>query len=188
MTKWNRDTIIDRSRTWVEGKGELSIRDLRKENGLPSLTTVMRNFPEFGRFSEFQRLLGVFKEQVRWKADTAVEAGRQYVESHDGVMKATDLNQNNGLPSLFTVVKLFGSVKNFQKQVGAQISSNNQKTSLAEVDRAVETYFEVAIRQRRIDSKTEFFSGFAISRDVVVRAFGNVDNFLKHYGIDSAKQ
>lgn len=179
-SNWNRDTIKAALDSFVLKNGNITQKDMKKDNGLPSLPCVLAYYPEYKRFTDIKRFLCGLTVPERWTIEIAIESGRKFIKKH-GRLTQKDLCVANGLPSNTTVDNLFGSINAYQEAIGSQVASRNEYITNEDIKCAVDDYFRN--NKRIIESYKSFFSDFKYSSSTIRKRYGTVEDFFDEYGI-----
>ena len=121
---WNRENIRQALVNFVLLNGNITQKDIRKENGLPSINCILNYYPEYKNFTDIKRGLCNIDARGIWTKEEALEAGKAFVISHNGKLVQKDCSPENNMPSLATIYRLFGDLPTYQKAVGATLSKN----------------------------------------------------------------
>lgn len=180
IVSWDRDTIKISLLKYCNENGDIFQKDLCKKNKLPSLPCILRCYPEYTSFSDIKtELCGLHESKKRWDKDTAIEAGRIYLMTHKTI-RQKDLCGKNNLPNNNVILRLFGSLGNYQDVLGIELYKN-KKTTDEEINSAVIAYFEN--KERIIKSRKNFFDNFEYSERVIQRIYGDFETFCEKYNI-----
>lgn len=177
---WTRETIAIALKTFTETHGKITQKDMRKENGLPSINCVLRYYPEYKNFTDIKRGLCHISARSRWTREEAISVGKRFVSEHNGKLTQDDCTNSNGLPPMSVIYRLFGNMPTYQKAIGAKLSKN-LFVSTQEVEAAVETHF--GNKERIIESREVFFETFPYGIDVIRGRYKSFDAFAKHFNI-----
>lgn len=177
---WNRETIRDALTAFVRKNGRLVQKDMRKENGLPSINCILNYYPEYKDFTDIKRHLCGLDVPERWTRESVIEAGKRFVADHNGKLTQKDCRAENGLPATDVIYKHFGSIVAFQEIIGAKVS-NNVYVSKEQIEKAVEEYF--GNNEHVIESRATFLEKFPYGADAIGARFGSFNAFLEHFGI-----
>lgn len=181
---WNRENIADALNRFVSENGHITQKDIRKENGLPSINCILNYYPEYKNFTDIKRGLCNIEAHGIWTKEEAIEAGKQYIREHNGKLTQRDCNSSNGLPPMAAIYRLFGDMPTFQRMIGSSVSKN-VFVSVQEVEKAVETYF--IGKERIVESRETFFQGFPYGADVIRGRYHSFDEFINQFGITVQK-
>lgn len=136
-TVWNRENIWQRLLEYSETNPEFKQADLTKENKLPSLPCILSYYPEYKNFSDIKIALGLELNYELWTKEKVVNACRIYLKSHSKIT-LRDLRKENGLPTSKVIYGFFGSMQNFQREIGSEVSKNQEFISKEEILRAAQ--------------------------------------------------
>lgn len=177
---WDRESIERALTDYVAKNGNIHHRDMKKDNGLPSVRCVLHYYPEYKSFVELRReLCGVCAKSC-WTCERAIELGREFARQNGGISER-DLGKKNSLPSAYVVRKLFGTVAQYKRQLGAEVCVRRNSVSRDEITAAVERYFEG--KERVIESQKAFCESFEISLYRINKSYGVFSAFCEEYGI-----
>ena len=177
---WNRDTIKTALEKYIEVHGNISQKDLIKKNKLPSLPCILSYYPEYKNFSEIKRGLCYLSVPEKWTIETAVQAGKDYV-NNNGKITQSKLRKSNHLPSSGVINSLFGSLAAYQESVGSEVSGRNELITEEAIEKAVKLYFKN--EKRVVESMNVFFNTFPYSPSTIQKRFGSFSAFCSKYGI-----
>lgn len=181
---WNRDNIAAALKSFVLEHGKITQKDIRKENGLPSINCILNYYPEYRNFTEIKR--GICNIEVRgiWSKEEAITAGKRFVSNHNGKLTQVDCQSSNGLPPVSVIYRLFGDMPTYQKAIGSVVSKNNF-VSTQEIESAVESFF--CGKERVVESRAVFFQSFPYGIDVIRGRYKSFDEFAKQFNITVKK-
>lgn len=177
---WNRETIKTALEQYIAQNGDISQKDLTKENKLPSLPCIQKYYPEYSTFTEIKRDLCGLSVREKWDRDTILRAGKEYVSKH-GKITESSLGAANHLPTSKVIYNYFGSLSAFQQAVGSAASPRNEHITKEELDSAVQQYFGEG--ERVVASMREFLGSFPYSASTIHKRFGSYASFCHAYGI-----
>ena len=178
---WSREKIIEVMRDYAEKHGDVFQRDLKKHNGLPSSSCILKYFPEYKSFSEFKKeALGLKTIHGAWTKEEVLKAGKAFIKSH-GRITQKDLRAENGLPTNSVILAFFGSMNEFQRQIGAPLSVHHEFVTKEKVREALEEYF--GDNERVIESRSVFFEKFRYKEGVICKRYGSFDKFCEEEDI-----
>ena len=183
-SNWNRETIKEALVSFVQKNGKITQKDIRKENGLPSINCILNYYPEYKDFSDIKRNICGLDVPERWTRESVIEAGKKYVSKHNGKLTQKDCKSENGLPATTVIYKYFGDIVSFQKIIGAKVSSNVY-VSKEQIEKAVEEYF--GEEERIVESRAVFLEGFPYGTEAIVSRYGSFNEFLDGFGIKVVK-
>ena len=173
---WNRERIRIALDEFIKRTGDIKQIDLTRKNELPSLPCIFRYYPEYRSFSEIKTKMLDLKVRIRWSIKSAIEAGQKYVKAN-GKITQKCLNATNGLPSNRAIERLFGSLADFQKAVGSEVTNCNLYISREEICAAVDAYF--GEHERVIETKEGFFREFPYSPSTISKRYGLFEDFCR---------
>ncbi|MBR3040983.1 MAG: HNH endonuclease [Lachnospiraceae bacterium] len=182
---WDRESIKEALVSFVEKNGTLTQKDLRKSNGLPSIPCILRYYPEYESLTDIQRNLLGLDGVTFWDKESAIDAGKMFMETHNSIHQK-DFKAKNNLPTYNVILKLFGSLNAFQKEIGAPISTRNEFISKDDIHLEVEKYF--AGKDRIIENQVNFEKDFSIKLDIIRKRYGSFDAFCKEERITLSKK
>ena len=178
---WDRESIKAALDSFIDKNGDILLSDLTKANGMPSIPCILSYYPEYSTFSEVKSNLCGLKGYIYWDYEKAVKAGKDFI-AETGKITEKDLKAKNGLPTSKVLYRLFGSLANYQKAIGAEVTKRNELIPKAKIKEEVEKYFKD--KENRVVESTEvFFGAFPYSKSVVERNYGNLGDFYKEEGI-----
>lgn len=110
------------------------------------------------------------------KKPNVIAACHRYLRSHSKITQK-DLRKENGLPTSKVIYNFFGTMQNFQKEIGSEVSKRQEFVSKEEIINAV----EVLIKENgsTFESRAAFFEMFPYSQSVVIDRYGSFDSFAK---------
>ena len=181
---WNRENIKSALEKFVASNGRITQKDIRKENGLPSINCIKNYYPEYKNFTEIKRGLCNIESRGIWTKEEAITAGRKFVSEHNGKLTQKDCDSDNALPTMNTIYRLFGNLPTYQRTIGAVVSKNIF-VSAKEIEVAVETYF--GDKERIVESREIFFKSFPYGIDAIRGRYGSFDAFAKRFDISVQK-
>ena len=181
---WNRENIAAALRAFVSVHGKITQKDIRKENGLPSINCILNYYPEYKNFTEIKQGLCDLDARGVWTKEEAIIEGKRFISKNNGKITQKDCNSANGLPPMSVIYRLFGDMPTYQKAVGAFISKNIY-VSEEEVEAAVETYFNG--KGRVVESRERFFETFPYGIDVIRGRYKSFDVFAQQFNITVLK-
>lgn len=181
---WNRENIAEAIKRFVSKNGHITQKDIRKENGLPSINCILNYYPEYKNFTDIKRGLCDIEAHGIWTKEESIEAGKRFVREHNGKLTQRDCNSANGLPPMAAIYRLFGDMPTYQRLIGSSVSKN-VFVSVQEIEKAVETCFEG--KERIVKSRDAFFQFFPYGADVIHGRYGSFDAFANQFGITVQK-
>ncbi|MBQ5995398.1 MAG: HNH endonuclease [Clostridia bacterium] len=178
---WNRENIWETLVNYSKINPKFKQKDLKKENGLPSLPCILSYYPEYKNFSDIKIALGQELNYELWTKERVVIASRKYLETHDRITEK-DLRKENGLPTAKVIYNFFGTLQDYQKEIGSDITKRNEFISKEELIRAAN---EITKNNGSIfESKTAFMDKFPYSLSVISNRFGTFESFAKAANIE----
>lgn len=177
---WNRESIKLALDDYIIKKGNIFQKDLKKKNKIPSLPCILKYYPEYKNFIEIKKELCNIKVLEKWTVENTIAFGKTFLE-HNEKITQKDLCASNHLPTVKVINKLFGSLENYQKVVGSEISKKNELISKAKIDEAVNFYFEG--KERIIESRKNFFECFPYSLSTIEKRYNSFNEFCDIYEI-----
>ena len=181
---WNRGNIAEALRNFVSKSGTITQKDIRKENGLPSINCILNYYPEYKNFTEIKRGLCNIDARGRWTKEEAILAGKRFVEKNNGKLTQRVCAPANGLPPMSVIYRIFGDMPTYQKAIGSAVSKNIY-VSTQEVEEAVEAYF--CGKERTVESREVFFDTFPYGVGVICSRYKSFDEFAKVFNITVIK-
>ena len=179
-SNWNRENIKEALASFVARQGDLSQKDMKKENRLPSLPCVLRYYPEYKTFTDVKQGLCGLSVPIRWTSESAIAYGKLFA-SRNGRITQKDLRAENRLPSVQVVDRLFGSLAAYQTAIGVDITVRNEFISKEDITQAVDRYFDG--KERIIESQRTFYETFVYSPSTISKRYGTFAAFCKEQGI-----
>ena len=177
---WNRETIKDALVSFVAQNGDISQKDMKKANKLPSIPCVLNYYPELKSFTDIKRELCELSVPISWTRETAIEYGILFVSKY-GKVTQKDLKAENQLPTSKVIYKFFDSLASYQIAVGSVVTEANEFISKEEITKAVDNYFDG--QERIIESQKVFYETFEISPSTISKRYGTFATFCKEQGI-----
>ena len=181
---WNRENIKQALVSFVLAKGKITQKDIRKENGLPSINCILNYYPEYKNFTEIKRGLCDIDARGIWSREEALQAGKAFVSNNNGKLTQRDCSPDNNLPSLATIYRLFGDLPTYQREIGSVVSKNLFVPN-EDVETAVNLYFKD--RERVVESREKFFETFPYGIDVIRGRYSSFDKFATYFNIKVTK-
>lgn len=175
-TVWNRENIWQRLLEYSETNPEFKQADLTKENKLPSLPCILSYYPEYKNFSDIKIALGLELNYELWTKEKVVNACRIYLKSHSKIT-LRDLRKENGLPTSKVIYGFFGTMQNFQREIGSEVSKNQEFISKEEILRAAQELTKM--RGSTFENRATLFEVFPYSQSVILHRFGSFDAFMQ---------
>lgn len=177
---WNRETIKEALEKYIELNGDIFEKDLKAKNNLPSYPCIIKYFPEYKGLNELKTNMFNLKVRIQWTKEDAIEAGKEFVKRNKKIT-LKDLNSKNNLPDAKVIYRNFGTLQEFQKIVGSEVSYKNELITVENIDDAVES--TLSKDSREFESTKELFDILPISQSVIYRNFGSIESFCKKYNI-----
>ena len=173
---WNRDNIWDRLVEYSKTNPEFKQVDLVKENELPSLPCILSYYPEYKNFSDIKIALGLGLNYKLWTKEKVIGACNQYLKTHAKITQK-DLKKENGLPTAKVIYNFFGTMKNFQEEIGSEVSKRQEFISREEIMAAAKEI--VCQYGSTFESRNAFLEVFPYSLSVILHRFGSFDSFIQ---------
>ncbi len=177
---WNRETIKQALLSYVAQHGNISQKDMTKENKLPSIPCVLNYYKEYNSFTEIKSEICNLPVRMKWTKEVALEYGKIFARKN-GKITEKDLKSENQLPTSKVIYRMFGSLANYQAAVGAVITEMNEYISKEEISKAVDKYFNG--KERVIHSQKVFYETFEISQSTISKRYGTFAAFCEEQGI-----
>ena len=178
---WTRENVLKALRDFAEKNGDVMQKDLKKENGLPSTTCIQKYFPEYKTLTEFKReVLGLKTIHGVWTKEEVLEAGKAFIKDHDKITQK-DMKAENGLPPYNVILSLFGSMNEFQREIGAPLTECNELVTKEKVREALKEYF--GGNEWVINSRSAFLESFRYKEGVICKRYGSFDKFCEEEDI-----
>lgn len=173
--KWDRDNIWNRLVEYAEENPYFRQKDLVKSNGLPSLPCILSNYPEYKSFSDIKTALGLELNYELWTKERVIETSKKYLETHSKIT-LKDLRKENGLPTAGVIYSNFGTMENYQKEIGSEVSKRQKYISEEELIAAT----NAVIRQYGsvFESRRAFLEVFPYSQSVIIYRYGSFEKFV----------
>lgn len=179
-TVWNRESIWQRLLEYSRIHPEFKQADLTKENKLPSLPCILSYYPEHKNFSDIRIALGLDLNYELWTKEKVVDACRQYLKSHRKIT-LRDLRKVNGLPTAKVIYGFYGTMQDFQKEIGSEVSKRQEFVSKEELVRATQDLIKT--HGSIFETRASFFEVFPYSQSVIIHRYGSFDSFMKETNI-----
>ena len=178
--EWNRENIWEKLTEYSKTNPEFKQTELKKENGLPSLPCILSYYPEYKNFSEIKIALGLTLNIEFWTKEKVLIASAEYLKTHKKITQK-DLRKENGLPTSKVIYSFFGSMQNFQEEVGSEIS---KKQEFISKERIIETTKKTIHKCGSVfESRSSFFEVFPYSESVIINRYGSFDSYANAAGI-----
>ena len=139
---WTKEKIIDACRKYLRTHSKITLKDLRKENGLPT-AKVIYNF--FGTMQKFQEEIGseISKSQEFISKEELLRAAKMTVNQHSSVFENRTAFLELFPYSLSVIISRFGSFNSFVTAAGIKISRTKKaKYIKQEVDDMILSYLK----------------------------------------------
>lgn len=173
---WDRDIIWERLVEYSQINPEFKQSDLIKYNNLPSLPCILSYYPEFKNFSDIKLALGQELNYELWTEERVREVCQKYLQTHNKIT-LKDLKRENGLPTSRVIYRIFGTMQEFQKQVGSEISYSQEFISKDEILRVTKEL--IAQEGYVYESRSDFLKKFPYSQSVILNRYGSFENYIK---------
>ena len=173
---WNRENIWSTLVEYSKTNPEFKQADLTKDNGLPSLPCILSYYPEYKNFSDIKIALGLELNYELWTKEKVIEACRRYLETHSKIT-LKDLRKENGLPTAKVIYNFYGTMQNFQEEIGSAVSKSQDFISKEELLSAAETIINQ--NGSTFENRAAFLEVFPYSQSVIISRFGSFDSFAK---------
>lgn len=177
---WNRDNIWERLAEYSKINPQFKQSDLVKANNLPSLPCILSYYPEYKNFSDVKKALGLELNYEFWSKEKVIVACRKYLKTHNKITQK-DLKKENGLPTSKVIYNFFGTMQNFQEEIGSDVSKRQEFISREEI--LVATNEIVCKFGAIFESRNAFLKVFPYSLSVIMHRFGSFESFVKHTNI-----
>lgn len=181
VPEWDRESIKLTVEKFIEKKGNIIQSDFKSKNGLPSVPGILAYYPELHNFTEIKEFFGLKRTRQNWDYESVVQAGKTFISRTNGKLTQKDLRSKNNLPDTKVIQRLFGSLQEYQKTIGASETQRNEFISAEEIDKAVSEYF--GDKERMVYNRKEFFRKFGYSQSTIIKRFETVDNFFEKFEI-----
>lgn len=179
-TVWNRDNIWQRLLEYSETNPEFKQAELTKENKLPSLPCILSYFPEYKNFSDIRIALGLDLNYELWTKEKIVDACRRYLKTKSKIT-LKDLRKENGLPTSKVIYRFYGTMQDFQKEIGSEVSKNQDFISKEEIMKAAQELIQK--NGSTFESRALFLELFPYSQSVIINRYGSFDSFAREANI-----
>lgn len=173
---WNRNNIWERLLEYADVYPDFKQADLKKENELPSLPCILSHYPEYKNFSDIKSALGLDLNYEIWTKDKLINACSEYLKTNKKIT-LKDLKKENGLPTAKVIYNYFGTMENFQKEIGSEISLKHDFISKEAIISATNDIIDK--RGRIFESRKEFLDVFPYSLSVIINRFGSFNSFIE---------
>lgn len=169
---WNRENIWQRLLEYSKINPDFKQADLVKENELPSLPCILSRYPEHKNFSDIKIALGLGLNYEFWSKEKVVATCRRYLQTHRKIT-LKDLRKENGLPTAKVIYNFYGTMQNFQEEIGSEVSKSTEFISKEEIMRAAKEI----IRQNGSTFKSR--TAFLYSQSVIIYRYGSFGSFVE---------
>lgn len=177
---WNRENIKEALLSFVDQNGDISQKDMKKANKLPSIPCVLNYYPEYKSFTDIKKGLCHLNTPINWTKEIAIQNGKLFA-SKNGKITQKDLRAENKLPSTSVINSLFGSLANYQVAIGTEVFGKNEFISKEKISLEVDRYFKD--KERIVESQAVFYESFTVSSSVISRRYGTFAVFCEENGI-----
>lgn len=178
---WSRERIKQVLIEYVNVNGNVSEKDLKKKNGLPSYPCILKYYSEYKSFSLFKKeVLGIENIYKVWTKEEIISSGKAFVKKN-GSLNEKDLKAANGLPTSKVIYKYFGTINNYQRIIGAPVNDSSKYISTEEIEKAVDDFF--GDKERVVESRKIFFESFPYKSGTIYKRYGSFENFCSVTGI-----
>lgn len=179
-TAWNRENIWERLVEYSKANPDFKQNDLKKSNELPSLPCILAYYPEYKNFTDIRKALGLELNYEIWTKERIIEACNRFLTTNKKITQK-DLKKENGLPTTKVIHNFFGTMQNFQKEIGSEVSKSLEFISKEDIISATNEI----IKQKgsTFDSRADFYEVFPYSESVLFRRFGSFEAFSKETNI-----
>lgn len=172
---WNRNNIWERLVEYSNTNPEFKQSDLTKDNMLPSLPCILSYYPEYKNFNDIKIALGLNLNYELWTKERIFIACNKYLKTHSKITQK-DLRRENGLPTAKVIYNFFGDMRNFQEEIGSEVSKRQTFISKEEIIK--ETNKVIAKNGDTFESRNAFLEVFPYSLSVIMNRFGSFDSFI----------
>lgn len=177
---WNRESIWERLTEYANVNPGFRQIDLTKENGLPSLPCILSYYPEYRNFNDVRTALGLDLNYELWSKKKVIDACKRFLKTHDKIT-LKDLRKENGLPTSRVMYGYFGTMQDFQREIGSEVS---KKQEFISKEALLETAKEmICSKGPTFADRASFFAVFPHSQSVILDRFGSFDAFADAAGI-----
>lgn len=177
---WNRENIWERLVEYSKINPEFKQKDLKKENGIPSLPCILSYYPEYKNFSDIRIALGLDLNYELWTKDKVITVCRNYLKTHSKI-KLKDLRKKNGLPTPKVIYNFYGTMQDFQEAIGSEISKRQKFITKEEIDAATNEIIQKF--GSTFESRNDFLEVFPYSLSVIMNRYGSFDAFINSVNI-----
>lgn len=177
---WNRENIWERLIEYSKINPEFKQKDLKKENGMPSLPCILSYYPEYKNFSDIRIALGLDLNYELWTKDKVITVCRNYLKTHSKIT-LKDLRKKNGLPTPKVIYNFYGTMQDFQEAIGSEISKRQKFITKEEIDAATNEIIQKF--GSTFESRNDFLEVFPYSLSVIMNRYGSFDAFINSVNI-----
>lgn len=110
--KWTKEVILKSIKDFVVKNGNLpTVEEFIPKNDLPSMATVTRTFGGLrNALREYAKIEQInYMSHPEWNEDSILRALDEFVAKHKCLPKCNDATRQNGMPTVSTVIRYFGS-------------------------------------------------------------------------------
>lgn len=137
-------------------------------------------YPEYKNFSDIKTALGLDLNYELWSKDKVIAACNKYLKTHSKIT-LKDLRRENGLPTSKVIYNFFGTMQNFQEEIGSEVSKSHKFISKEEIVSATKEI--ISQNGSTFESRNEFLEVFPYSLSVITDRYGSFDTFVKSLNI-----
>ncbi len=177
---WNRDNIWNRLIEYSKVNPEFKQKDLKKDNDLPSLPCILSYYPEFNNFTDVKIALGHELNYELWTEQRVLDACKEYLKKHKKIV-LKDLRKENGLPTSNVIYRIYGTMEEFQKQIGSEVSKSFKFVTKEELINSAKSLIDK--NGTVFESRTEFMNLFPYGESVITKRFDTFEKFFEIVGI-----
>lgn len=159
---------------------EFKQTELKKENNLPSLPCILSYFPEYKNFNDIRIALGLNLNYELWTKERIVGACQQFLKTHSKIT-LKDLQKENGLPTSKVIYRIYGTMQNFQEEIGSEVSKINEYISKEELMRVAQELIQK--NGSTFKDRALFFEVFPYSLSIIIHRYGSFDSFAREANI-----
>ena len=173
---WDREKIWARLVEYSESNPTFKQTDLTKKNGLPSMPCILSHYPEYKCFSDVKIALGLDLNTESWSKEKVMDACKEYLKTHNRITQK-DLRKENGLPTSKIIYNYFGTMQNFQIEIGSKVSKTNEYISKEKLLTAAK---ELTKQKGSVfESRSSFLKDFPYSESVIINRYDSFNSFVK---------
>ena len=173
---WDRESIWNRLVEYSKTNPEFKQADLTKENELPSLPCILSYYPEYKNFSDIKIALGLELNYELWTKEKVRVACQEYLKTHSKITQK-DLKRANGLPTSKVIYSFYGTMQNFQEEIGSEVSKSPEFISKDEIIKATQAIIQES--GSTFETRAAFLEIFPYSQSVILHRFGSFDSFVE---------